>query len=64
MYCGRFSRGKIWVRMTEDPENIPAEPIPAMARPMMKAVELGAAPQIAEPTSKTTTAARKIIFVE
>ena len=34
------------------PEKIPAEPAPAMALPTMNTVELGAAPQIAEPISK------------
>ena len=31
-----------------------------MALPMMKAVEFGAAPQVAEPTSNNTMAARKV----
>jgi hypothetical protein len=34
------------------PLKIPAAPTPAMARPMIKVVELGATPQIREPTSK------------
>ena len=38
--------------MTKPPEKIPAVPAPAMALPTMKTVELGAAPQIAEPISK------------
>lgn len=33
------------------PESIPPEPTPAMARPNMKAIEFGAAPHRAEPTS-------------
>lgn len=37
------------------PEKMPAEPKPAMARPAMKTGELGAAPQMALPTSKITT---------
>ena len=31
--------------MTRAPENIPAEPRPATARPMIRATEVGAAPQ-------------------
>jgi hypothetical protein len=46
------------------PEIIPAEPNPAMARPTMNTVELGAAPQSAEPTSKMAMAARKTHFGE
>lgn len=37
---------------TMEPLNIPAPPTPEMARPTMTVVELGAAPQIAEPISK------------
>jgi len=32
------------------PENIPAPPDPAMARPMMRATDVGASAQIKEPT--------------
>ena len=35
----------------------PEEPKPAIARPAMRAGELGAAPQTAEPTRKTNMAA-------
>lgn len=35
------------------PEKIPEEPDPAMARPIINAVEFGAAPHIADPISKT-----------
>jgi hypothetical protein len=38
-------------RPLTDPAKIPAAAIPARARPMIKAVELGAAPQMTEPTS-------------
>lgn len=43
------------------PEKMPAEAAPAIALPMMKIMELGAAPQIAEPISKTTTLVRKTL---
>ena len=48
--------------MTIAPEKIPAEPAPAMALPMMNTVELGAAPHIAEPISKTTIADRYTVL--
>ena len=32
--------------MTRAPENIPADPTPATARPMIRATDVGAAPQI------------------
>ena len=44
--------------ITIDPEKIPELPRPAMARPIMNAMELGAAPQRADPTSKKLTAAK------
>ena len=34
------------------PEKIPAEPRPAIARPMMRPVEVGVKPQMREPSSK------------
>jgi hypothetical protein len=49
--------------MVMAPVKIPDEPKPAMARPMMREVELGAAPQIAEPTSKRKMPERKTHFV-
>lgn len=39
--------------ITMAPLKIPAHPIPEMARPMMKTIEVGAAPQTAEPISKS-----------
>lgn len=45
-----------------EPVMMPAEPIPAMARPNMKTGDEGAAPQIAEPTSKTTILIRNVRF--
>jgi hypothetical protein len=38
------------------PLKMPAAPTPAMARPTIKVVELGATPQIKEPTSKMNRA--------
>lgn len=61
---GLFCSGMIFVTIRDDPEKMPADPLPAIARPMMKAVEFGAPPQSAEPTSKVTTAQRKTSLVE
>jgi len=58
MYIGRFASGMMWMRMTLEPENMLADPRPAIARPMMNAVEFGAAPHNAEPTSKMPIATR------
>ena len=61
---GRLRRGTSGSVIIIPPENIPADPSPAMARPMMKAAELGAAPQSADPASKMTIERRKTHFVE
>lgn len=45
-----------------EPVVIPAEPIPAIARPTIKATELGAAPQIADPTSKSKMQVRNVFL--
>ena len=45
-----------------EPEKIPAEPKPAMALPTMKRVDVGAAAQITEPTSKTTMTAMYVLL--
>lgn len=58
MNIGLFSRGRIPARITVEPAVIPAAPIPAIARPMMKETELGAPPDSAEPISKMTTEMR------
>jgi hypothetical protein len=49
------------IMIRRQPEKMPAEPRPAMARPTMKAVELGAAPHIADPISKTIMLRRKAL---
>ena len=50
--------------ITITPEKIPAEPMPAIARPIMKTTEGGAAPQRADPISNSTITATKAYFVE
>lgn len=48
--------------MTIAPVKVPALPAPAMARPMMKAGEEGAAAQMMEPSSKRRTTPMKVHF--
>ena len=61
---GRLRSGTSGSMTIIPPEKMPAEPRPAIARPMMKVVELGAAPQSADPASKITIESRKTRFVE
>jgi hypothetical protein len=58
VYIGRFTRGTEYATIINAPEKIPALPIPAMARPIIKAMELGAIPQIRLPNSKIAIAMR------
>ena len=51
-YFARLTRGTEHAMMMKLPAKIPAEPIPAMARPTIRAVEFGDAPQMREPISK------------
>jgi hypothetical protein len=46
---GRLRRGTSGMMIIMPPEKIPADPRPAIARPMMNAVEFGAAPQRVDP---------------
>jgi hypothetical protein len=61
---GRFRRGTSGMMIIMPPEKMPADPRPAIARPTINAVEFGAAPQRADPTSKTTMEERNVHFVE
>lgn len=58
VYIGRFTRGTEYATMIKAPEKIPALPMPAMARPIIKAMELGAAPQMRLPSSNMPIAMR------
>lgn len=60
MYIGRLFSGAAYIMRIMAPLNKPPAPSPATARPQMKPTELGAAPQTAEPISKTTTRLMKI----
>lgn len=55
---GSRRRGRVYDKMTTEPENKPALPIPATARPMMKAVEDGAMAETKLPSSKSAIAPR------
>ncbi len=48
--------------MTTAPVKVPALPAPAIARPTMKAAEVGAAAQRIEPISKSTTTVMNVHF--
>lgn len=61
---GRLRRGTSETMIIMAPVKMPAEPIPAIARPTINAVEVGAAPQITEPTSNTIMQEIKVHFVE
>jgi hypothetical protein len=58
VYIGRFARGTEYATMIRAPENRPAEPSPAIARPMINAIEFGAIPHIKLPSSKIPIAVR------
>jgi hypothetical protein len=64
VYMGRLATGTVWARMISAPEKTPAEPAPDMARPMMRTVLEGAAPQIAEPISNIKIETRNTVLIE
>ena len=55
---GRLWRGTVKAMMINAPAKMPAEPTPAIARPTIRALDVGAAPQIADPSSKRKMAIR------
>jgi hypothetical protein len=61
---GRFSATTVNAIMINVPERIPAQPTPAIARPIISTVEEGAAPQMAEPISKIAIALRYTHLME
>jgi len=63
-HSGLFARGRTDSIRTIAPDMMPADPIPAIALPIMKATEFGAAPHIADPTSKRPIKPKKIYFGE
>ncbi|KAK5636419.1 hypothetical protein RRF57_012130 [Xylaria bambusicola] len=58
---GRFRRGTMVIMIMVTPEKIPAPPRPAIARPTMKTMEFGAAPQMTDPTSNKATVIKKVL---
>ena len=63
IYIGLLFRGTMCPPIVRLPENMPDAPTPETARPMMKAVELGAVAHMMEPVSKSARAARKMILI-
>lgn len=61
-YFGRFLSGTKSVMITEAPTRFPAPPKPVMARPIMSAVDVGAAAHKVEPISKMTTSTKNVHF--
>jgi hypothetical protein len=57
---GRFAGGTVKETILVPPTERPAPPNPAIARPMINALELGATPQIKLPTSKRIMDPRKL----
>lgn len=58
--AGLLRSGNVYEKITMAPENRPAVPTPAKARPTMKALELGARAHTRLPSSKMPTAERKV----
>jgi hypothetical protein len=60
---GHLRRGTSGSIIIIPPEKMLADPRPAMARLIMKVVELGAAPQSADPAAKITIETKNTYFV-
>lgn len=60
----RFDKGTDSAIMMKAPQKMPAPPRPEIARPMIKAIDVGAAPQTALPTSKMTIEDKNTHFVD
>lgn len=57
---GLSFKGRRSTKMIMPPVEVPALAAPEMARPTMNAVDVGAAAQMMEPISKTTTVRMKV----
>jgi hypothetical protein len=64
LYIGRLAKGIECATMIKAPEKIPAEPRPAMARPIIRAIEFGAVAHSKLPSSKIAMATRKTVLME
>jgi hypothetical protein len=60
---GRRSKGTLYASITYVPANMPAEPIPATNRPMIRTRLLGAAPHIKLPSSKMVIVVMNTFFI-
>lgn len=64
IYIGLFESGAAYIIRIIAPLKRPPAPRPAIALPQMKAIEFGAAPQRADPTSKIKIRVMNIHFGE
>lgn len=64
VYIGRCRSGTVSAIIIKAPEYIPAQPAPAMARPIIKASEVGAAAHTSDPSVKMATADRNTHLTE
>lgn len=58
---GRLRSGTMGIIMIMTPEKMPAPPTPAIDRPTMNTIELGAAPQMTDPSSNTKILHKKVL---
>jgi hypothetical protein len=59
----RFSLGDAAATIVNAPLNSPEPPIPATARPIIRAIDEGATPHMREPISKIARNVRKVIWM-
>ena len=64
LYLGRDCSGTMMLISMKAPHAIPAPPIPAIARPTMRALEVGAVAQTIDPVSNTATSMKRTDFAE
>lgn len=60
---GRFRSGTLRATITYAPVIMPAAPVPAIALPTMRTLELGVTPHIRLPSSNTKSPLRKVHFI-
>jgi hypothetical protein len=61
---GRVRNGTEWAMIMKAPATMPEPPSPATARPMIKAVLVGASAHTRDPSSKMAMAKRKVYLME
>jgi hypothetical protein len=62
IYRGRLCIGAAPAIIVMEPFIRPEEPMPATARPTIRASEVGATPHMSEPSSKTKRKTRKVYY--